>query len=86
VDEEDICSTEKMTKNGAHSLKNDQNQRIDSFDKEWSERMHPAACDLSLMRNYEDKREKSMTDRDNYLSCHTHNTTGTSLESSTCPR
>ncbi|KAM0825463.1 hypothetical protein ACQ4PT_069538 [Festuca glaucescens] len=89
VDEENLCSTDKMTKNDAHSIKKDDNSQklgIGSSDKERPECKHPAACALILPRKDEEKREESMTDPDDYLTgCHTHNTTGTCFGSSTCP-
>ena len=68
MDDEDISSTEKTT-----SPKNDAdaaNWGIGSLDKDCLQHMHPAG-------------EKSMSDHDNYLSCHSRDNTVTV---STCPR
>lgn len=89
VDEENLCSTDKMTKNDANSIDKDDNSRklgIGSSNKERPECKHPAVCALILPRKDEEKREEYTTDPDDYLTgCHTHNTTGTCFGSSTCP-
>uniref|UniRef100_A0ACD5YIS8 Uncharacterized protein n=1 Tax=Avena sativa TaxID=4498 RepID=A0ACD5YIS8_AVESA len=53
VDEEDICLTEKMTKNDAHSLKKDEHSQkwgIASSDKKLSEHIHTAVRALTLLQ------------------------------------